>query len=79
MEYIEKRIVVEDVDECTGWFAHFADPEPGLLRRSESVDTYSMRTNVPLELGLTTTAPERRNRHVMGSVQAVGGPSLLTI
>jgi len=28
MEYIEKRIVVEDVDRCTGWFA---DPEPGLL------------------------------------------------
>jgi hypothetical protein len=28
MEYVEKRIVVEDVDKCTGWFA---DPEPGLL------------------------------------------------
>jgi hypothetical protein len=31
MEYVEKRIVVEDVDNYTGWFA---DPEPGLLHQS---------------------------------------------
>src|SRR6266851_6783550 len=42
--------------------------------------THSRRTNVPLELGLTTTAPERRNRHVnVLSVQAVRGSALFAI
>jgi hypothetical protein len=34
MEYVEKRIVVEDVDKWTGWFA---DPEPGLLHQTVHV------------------------------------------
>ena len=31
MEYIEKRIVVEDVDKCAGWFP---EPGPGLPHQS---------------------------------------------
>jgi len=55
----------------------------GLLTLSQVYspgDTYSRRTDVPLELGLTTTAPERRNRHVnVLSVQAVRGSALFAI
>jgi hypothetical protein len=73
MEYVEKRIVVEDVDK---WFQWFPEPGPGLLASG----SYSRRTNIPLELGLTTTSPERRNGHVnVLSVQAVRRPALLAI
>ena len=44
--------------------------------------TYSKRTGVtcvPLELGLTITAPERRDKHAMRSVRVVRGSALLTI